>query len=504
MKKLKIAVAVVLSLISITLLAGWTTHTFAPISFGTLAGRPNACVANEELYVQTNSNAGLYTCNSLGTGWNNVTNTVVATDPWCDVRAYGASNTATPSANTAAFISCVSALPSGSTILVPSVVLPMNPLAFTRLREYIFKGVSADQGESGAGTRGAVLKYDSSAPPGGTMFQVKGGNGVYLRDIALDCNLRAAVGLDLEADATNGALGWSGAENVPVMNCTGDYIKIGSPDNTGINDITLEKVQTSTAATTGGRIHTYGNQTVDIWLRNIGTAVFAENGQISIDGQDGNCNTPNGPCLEIGANNILTVSGTHLSYEASDTAIKADNPGGGTYISSVTLSDLRISWNPSVDGKRIFDIQRSGYYFLNGTLNTPSHTGSIYIHPNGNLPATLSMFMWGLNFPVGSSLITEDYDCTKVNGMEVWNDGTVRYPCGTALMTNSSTNTDLAGQCTIGVNCSIGFSHTYVTAPICTATDTTAAAVGASTSTTTLTITGTGGHTVNYTCIGRT
>jgi len=86
-------------------------------------------------------------------------------------------------------------------------------------------------------------------------------------------------------------------------------------------------------------------------------------------------------------------------------------------------------------------------------------------------------------------------------------DGTL-YAAGTnaTLQTNTSSNTDVAGQLTLSTGtATYNFSGTYATAPICTASDTTAnASVKASATTTVLTITGTGSDVVNYVCIGRT
>jgi hypothetical protein len=78
-----------------------------------------------------------------------------------------------------------------------------------------------------------------------------------------------------------------------------------------------------------------------------------------------------------------------------------------------------------------------------------------------------------------------------------------------AVATGVSANTDLAGQCTVGITTcpTYSFTQTYTSAPICTCSDTSGVnacrvqiAVGTPT---TLTITGTSGHTINYLCIGR-
>jgi hypothetical protein len=76
-----------------------------------------------------------------------------------------------------------------------------------------------------------------------------------------------------------------------------------------------------------------------------------------------------------------------------------------------------------------------------------------------------------------------------------------------ALETGTTSNTDLAGQLTVGGGGTVtySFAGTYTNAPICTASDTNAtpATTGASATTTTLTVAGTAGHVVNYVCVVR-
>lgn len=74
------------------------------------------------------------------------------------------------------------------------------------------------------------------------------------------------------------------------------------------------------------------------------------------------------------------------------------------------------------------------------------------------------------------------------------------------IKTETASNTDLNGTLTLsGGTASFSFLNTYLTAPICTATDNTAVnAVQVTVTTTTLTITGTGTDVVSYICIGRT
>ena len=77
---------------------------------------------------------------------------------------------------------------------------------------------------------------------------------------------------------------------------------------------------------------------------------------------------------------------------------------------------------------------------------------------------------------------------------------------GIPLATGTSSNTDLAGTLALsGGTATYTFTATYLTAPLCIATDSTATnAVQASATTTVLTLTGTGTDHVTYHCIGRT
>lgn len=82
-------------------------------------------------------------------------------------------------------------------------------------------------------------------------------------------------------------------------------------------------------------------------------------------------------------------------------------------------------------------------------------------------------------------------------------DGSVQ---STASRTGTASNTDEAGQCTLGTNCAPArtFSLTYASAPICICSDVTAAnACRVNATTTILTLTGTGADVLNYRCIGR-
>lgn len=76
---------------------------------------------------------------------------------------------------------------------------------------------------------------------------------------------------------------------------------------------------------------------------------------------------------------------------------------------------------------------------------------------------------------------------------------------GALIQTQTASNTDLAGALTLsGGSATYTFAGTYVSSPICVASDSTAVnAVKASASTTVLTLTGTGTDVVSYICVGR-
>lgn len=79
------------------------------------------------------------------------------------------------------------------------------------------------------------------------------------------------------------------------------------------------------------------------------------------------------------------------------------------------------------------------------------------------------------------------------------------YIASKSIRSGNSGNTDLAGQITLAAGSgSFTFTGTYSSAPICTASDTTAAnPVKVATTTTALTLTGTSTDVVNYVCLGR-
>jgi hypothetical protein len=73
------------------------------------------------------------------------------------------------------------------------------------------------------------------------------------------------------------------------------------------------------------------------------------------------------------------------------------------------------------------------------------------------------------------------------------------------IVTGVANNTDVAGQLTLtSGTATYSFSGQYTSAPICTASDTSAqSAVKVTTTATTLTLTGTGSDVINYICVGR-
>lgn len=108
---------------------------------------------------------------------------------------------------------------------------------------------------------------------------------------------------------------------------------------------------------------------------------------------------------------------------------------------------------------------------------------------------------WALQLPADDGLPGQVLQ-TDGAGVSTW-----VYPGSSALRTNTASNTDLAGQLTVGGGGTITytFTQTYASAPVCVSsdTDTIPNITGASASTTVLTVTGSVGHVVNYICVGR-
>ena len=87
-----------------------------------------------------------------------------------------------------------------------------------------------------------------------------------------------------------------------------------------------------------------------------------------------------------------------------------------------------------------------------------------------------------------------------------WSGAQTFTGSGIPIATGTTSNTDFAGFITLsGGTGTYNFTATHVTAPVCTANDTTAvAAVQVSATATVLTVTGTGTDVISYICIGRT
>lgn len=155
------------------------------------------------------------------------------------------------------------------------------------------------------------------------------------------------------------------------------------------------------------------------------------------------------------------------------------------------------------------------------TLTLPNASGTFAV--SASLPLVLSATTGALTAPTavsaaglsnnrlskasGAQSLVDS--CMSDDGVTLTNNCSGGFVVGTGapfLATQTASNTDLAGTGTMTAGTfTYSFAKTWLTAPICVATDTAAAAaVRVQTSTTTLTVTGTSGDTMNYICVGRT
>lgn len=444
-----------------TLDARTATTTF-PDAVGLLGVRPATCVAGQTYFAtdtQTSYRcvtANTWLSNSATVDWTNpgtigsvtpntaafttlttttgnVTN-LITTGPVLDCRSQNASTGASAATNDTALAACFSAIDAtttGGTVYLPQGVYSISAqIARIAKRGWRFVGSGADTGSAGIPTKATVLKWTGAAAA--TMMQVSGGHDFDIANLTFDCNGLAAMALDVNASVANGAVDMSRVTNVSAVNCTGAYaLHVGSADNTGINDIHVSHWSSVRGA---GGIHQDGTQTVAIDYEHLvfggpavnGASVFIENGGASISHVD----TPaalNKPALQIGANNVVYVYVDDYYVEATGPVLVVSSPGGGTYDHQVIIRGMRILWNPLSNGLNVFDIRKSGSYTIDAMINAPGPTGVIYIHPDGNLPATI---LFHLNYSYTTpDPISEDYDFSRVYGVEVINNGVVNvYP----------------------------------------------------------------------------
>ena len=183
---------------------------------------------------------------------------------------------------------------------------------------------------------------------------------------------------------------------------------------------------------------------------------------------------------------------------AADTEV--GRTGAGTWgIKLGYLSNLPIQWQSGSGGNYSIALTGDVNNFLT-VFDRTTGGGQWYAASAGiTFNQTLNTFGFALNSCAQSA--TKGVCTSPVNFFTATPAGIV-VP---SIRTGVSTNTDLAGQLTLASGTvSYTFIGTYLSAPICTASDTTAiAAVRVTTTTTTLTIQGTGTDVVNYGCYGR-
>jgi len=252
-----------------------------------------------------------------------------------------------------------------------------------------------------------------------------------------------------------------------------------------------------------------------------------------------------------GATGTLTLSGTNTV--ASGTPIIMSSPGSG-YTSLATSATASAGTAPACAGTLVLTsvTGATDTYQIRSTpvATTPNpgtamtitaggSTGTHTVEPinlnwlfYNSIAATSganksgNTFQYYSNAWNGSASVPDIWTVSPVlsagsNPLSTWTfahsgpgAGAVSVPAlkttgtGCPICTGTASNSDLAGQLTLSAG-TASYSFTaspgYMSAPICTATDTTAAnPVQVTVTTSALTITGTGSDVINYICIGRT
>ena len=171
---------------------------------------------------------------------------------------------------------------------------------------------------------------------------------------------------------------------------------------------------------------------------------------------------------------------------------------------TMTLSDLQLAPpvvpqpQPTAAGQVPTSVLINGvYYYIPATIFSGQTAGYAVEAATGNTATG--------PFPMDDSVTT----ASTITAHKTFAAPSIKTTgTGCPICTGTTSNYDLAGQLTLsGGTASYSFvaSPGYVSAPICTASDTTAAnAVQVTVTTSTLTLTGTGTDVIDYICIGRT
>ncbi len=173
-------------------------------------------------------------------------------------------------------------------------------------------------------------------------------------------------------------------------------------------------------------------------------------------------------------------------------------PSGLFDIGTITNT---VSINTGTAGDASFSISAG-----NGVNSTAtSFQGVVSGGNNGEARWTISTATpFGFRFFANSNEIMRITGTAPASSLFVNADGTVSIP--NAVKTGTSANTDQAGTCTLGTNCSPArsFAATYASAPICVCSDTSAIqACRVQVTTSALTITGNAADVIDYLCIPR-
>ena len=325
----------------------------------------------------------------------------------------------------------------------------------------------------------------------------------------------------------------------PALNMTG--AGVSCVDNSGASrtDCTITG---GGGATAFSNITTGSNTAQTLTVGNTSTLTFSGTGVINANKLNGTAFAgTSGHVVSFGASNIPSDSGVvaanlvvasspgagiaHFAgstqtVTSSAVSLTADVSGilsvanGGTNASTAAAARISLFPTASEPGDLVYCATYSAGCTSWALLAGNTSGTKVLQETSAGVPSWVTpsvtaagMTLNRLQKASGSTTLTDS--CMSDDGTTVTNNcpgGIVVGSGNPSIQTNTTSNTDLAGFGTMTAGTfTYSFLGTWISAPICVATDTAAAnAVRVQTSTSTLTITGTSGDTVNYVCVART
>ncbi len=331
--------------------------------------------------------------------------------------------------------------------------------------------------------------------------------GMHIKNLGFNCQ---GAGTQPSGDI-EGCMGWqnlyaqeeSGADTFEITNY--NFVGFDSHGNLAQNfgPITNAEILTGNGnsncdfGTTGAYIDGIAMRGFDGWTINTPTET---NVPSSI-----NCGHTPRAALMLDAENTETSQG-HCENFSDCVLVGANNPhASGIHVTGISEAkpanpgyDVEISANNP--GLSDFVLENIQTYRTVSTPAVRDDINNITLHNQ-----FVALYSWANNAGNGAmNLVTTDNEIRNQFGSGIQTAN---------VKTGVTTNTDLAGQCTLGsTSCGGGgganqynFSTTYSTPPICTCSDTSTSPVlcGLSVTTTGITFSGTSAHKMDYVCVVR-